>query len=98
MTVSVEPIRPRLGDHIENNAACLPILGIIVVCQHLELFHFFDRGAQCIPGRDYLVRDISSVKIDLNATVINSSRSDKVAGYGGEIVLDTWSGSSQRRI
>src|SRR5207247_8015377 len=89
MPVAVETIRPRLGDDVEHDAAGLAILSIVAVREHLELFHFFDRCTKRVATGNNLIRDGAAIDIDLYSTVVYGSRTDQVAGNGGEIILDS---------
>ena len=85
----MKAIGAGLGDYVQNDAARLAILGIVAICQHLELFHFFDRCSKRVATGNNLIGDGAAIDIDLYSTVVYGSRTDQVAGNGGEIILDS---------
>src|SRR6266481_2716165 len=46
VAVSMNGVRPGLGNDIQNDAPSLSIFRVVIVRQHLELFHFFQRCSE----------------------------------------------------
>src|SRR5258708_10962387 len=61
VTVAMELVRAGLGHGLDNQAACLAILCVVIVAENLKLLDLIHCGTQSVSARNQLIRDVGSV-------------------------------------
>ena len=85
MEIAMDAVGSGLGDHVQDEPACLAILGVVVVGQDLELLHFLHTGSQggAADGGDVI--HVAAVHVVLVAAVVELPGSHQVGAVAGEI-------------
>ena len=98
VAVPMKGVGSGLRDDVQDYSAGLTVLGVVVVGQHLEFLHLFNRGAQSVAGRNDLIGYVASVDVHLYTAVVNGARPDEVARKAGQVLLDPRRDNGETRV
>ena len=71
MAFAVDAICSGFGYHIQDQACCLAVFGIVIIRNDLKSLHFVHRCACAIAAGHQLIRDICSIYVIKIAAIIN---------------------------
>src|SRR4029077_3490051 len=84
--------------HVQNHAASLPILSVVVVGQDFELLDLLDRCSWSVARGNHLVGNVSTVHQIEVASIVERPRSNYVARVPARIEAYARCGGSQTDI